>query len=203
MRNRGKAGRILLRPRADFDERPIPATRQPARNWFRIHRHDVPPLAFGIQSFHRFSHPRCPDPLLYVGSTIQTCLWEIFGHDVFQGNRAIATSKWTNRCVSEIHVPELVVCALSLEKTRDAMGVDKASLLAADFSVPQAWGLAVQQHPAAFQAIKYTSRFLDQPCLALFGREGMQARLKATFLGTLGDLEAAVDWLHERKTALV
>ena len=83
------------------------------------------------------------------------------------------------------------------------MGVDKASLLAADFGFPQAWGLAVQQHPAAFEAIKYSSRFIDQPCLALFDRGGMAARLQETLLGELKSLDAAVDWLDEHKVALV
>lgn len=54
----------------------------------------------------------------------------------------------------------------------------KASLLATDLSIPQAWGLAVQQHPAAFDALKYSSRFIDQSCLALFDRGGMAARLQ-------------------------
>ena len=83
------------------------------------------------------------------------------------------------------------------------MGVDKASLLATDLGVPQAWGLAVQQHPAAFEAIKYSSRFIDQPCLALFDRGGMAAQVQETLLGPLGRLDAAVDWLDERKAALV
>jgi hypothetical protein len=83
------------------------------------------------------------------------------------------------------------------------MSVDKASLMAADFGVPQAWGLAVQEHPVAFEAIKYSSRFLDLPCLALFDRGGLQARLRVEALGPLSTLDAAVDWLEERDAALV
>lgn len=131
------------------------------------------------------------------------CLWEYFGDDVFGGRRVIAGSRWARCRLSRITVPTLSVCAVSLEATRAAMGVDKASLLAADLAVPQAWGLAVQQHPAGFDALKYTSRFVDQPCLALFDRGGMAARLRETALGDLGDLDAAVDWLDERKVALV
>jgi hypothetical protein len=140
---------------------------------------------------------------LYVGPNLQTCLWEVFGDDVFQGNRTIASTRWLGRRVTQIRVPELRVCAVSLESTRDVMGVDKSSLLAADLSVPQAWGLAVQQHQAGFQAIKYTSRFVDQPCLALFDRGGLQGKLTSELLGDLEDLDEAVDWLHERKAALV
>jgi hypothetical protein len=100
-------------------------------------------------------------------------------------------------------IPQLKVCAVSLEPTRDAMGVDKASLLATDLSIPQARGLAVQQHPATFDALKYSSRFIDQPCVALFDRGGMPARIRAALLGPLNRLDAAVDWLDERKAALV
>ena len=158
---------------------------------------------FGKFPHHRFSHPNCPDPLFYVGATIQTCLWEYFGDDVFQGIRAIAAGKWRGSCLSQILVPELKVCAVGLERTRDAMSVDKASLMATDLTVPQAWGLAIQGHPAGFEAIKYPSRFLDQPCLALFDRGGLQAKLKSTALGALSNLDAAVDWLDERKAPLV
>jgi hypothetical protein len=195
--------RALMRPGTDFGGKLIPVTRQPARLWFRVHRAGVPALDFQVLPFHRFSHASCPDPLLYVGPNIQTCLWEVFGDDVFLGNHTIAASKWSGRRVSQISVPELKVCALSLEQTREAAGVDKASLLAADLSIPQEWGLALQQHSAGFQAIKYTSRFVDQPCLALFDREGLQGKLKTRLLGDLEELEAAVDWLHARKVALI
>ena len=81
---------------------------------------------------------------------------------MLQVRRVISAARWSGACLSQITVPELRVCAVSLELTRAAMGVDKASLLAADLAVPQAWGLAVQKHPAGFEALKYSSRFLDQ-----------------------------------------
>ena len=102
---------------------------------------------------------------------MQTCLWEVFGDDVFQGKLAIPAGKWRGCSLSQIVVPEVKECAVNLKPTRDAMSVDKASLLSADLTIPQAWSPAVQRHPAGFQAIKYSSRFLDQACLALFDRE--------------------------------
>lgn len=141
--------------------------------------------------------------MLYLGASVAVCLWEYFGDDVFGGRRVIAASRWSRCRLSRITVPALSVCAVSLESTRSAMEVDKASLLASDLAVPQAWGLAVQRHPARFEAIKYTSRFVDQPCLALFDRGGMAARLKETAQGDLENLDAAIDWLDEQKVALV
>jgi len=195
--------RPLYTPGTDFNQRTIPASRQPQRTWLRVHRSGSPAIQFGIRSHHRFSHPKCPFPLLYVGASIPSCLWEYFGDDVFGGQRVISAAKWNGCSLSRIVVPQLKVCAFSQEPTRDAMGVDKASLLATDLSIPQAWGLAVQQHPAAFEAIKYSSRFIDLPCLALFDRGGMAAQLQETLLGPLNSLDAAVDWLDERKAALV
>ena len=195
--------RANLWPAPDFNQRVIPMTRQSQRSWFRVHRSASSAISFGTLPHHRFSHPNCPFPLLYVGATVHTCLWEMFGDDVFQGRRVIPSGKWNGCVLSQIIVPELTVCALSLQPTRDAMSVDKASLLAADLSIPQAWGWAVQAHPAGFEAIKYSSRFLDQPCLALFDRAGIQSRLQVKTLGPLSSLDAAVDWLAERKAALV
>ncbi len=195
--------RAWLRPGADFERLPIPITRQPRRTWFRVHRAGASPIAFGKFPHHRFSHRDCSYPLLYVGATIQTCLWEVFGDDIFQGRRTISEGKWRGSHLSQITVPELGVCAVTLERTRETMGVDRASLLAADLAVPQAWGLAVQRHPAAFQGIKYASRFIDQACLALFDRGGLHAQLNVRDLGALSELDAAVDWLHDRQAALV
>ena len=141
--------------------------------------------------------------MLYVGPNVQTCLWEVFGDDVFLGQRTIAAGKWSGRCVSQIRVPERRVCAVSLEKTREVMGVDKANLLATELSIPQEWGLAVQRHPAGFQAIKFTSRFVDQPCLALFDRDELKSQLHVKLLGNLEDWDAAVDWLHDRSAGLI
>ena len=198
-----KPTRAQLRPGADFGQRLIPVTRQPQRSWFRVHKSGSPAVRFGRFPHHRFSHPAGPFPLLYLAATIQTCLWEFFGDDVFQGKRAIPAGKWRGCELSQILVPELHVCAANLERTRDAMSVDKASLLAADLTVPQAWGLAVQNHPANFEALKYSSRFRDQPCLALFDRGALSAKLRVKPLGDLSQLDAAVDWLDERKAALV
>lgn len=196
--------RTHYRPDADFGQRPIPVTDQWQRNWFRVHRSGATAVQFGIRPHHRFSHARCPHPFLYVGASLSVCLWEYFGDDIFGGRHVISAAKWNGCGISQIRIPQLKVCAVNLEPTRNAMVVDKASLLAADLSVPQEWGLAVQRHPAAFEALKYSSRFIDrQPCLALFDRGGMAARLQATLLGNLNDLDAAADWLDENKVALV
>lgn len=203
MRMPSKSSRPLLLPGAEFAKRAVPVTRQPARTWYKIHWESRSALEFTLNPGHRFSHAASPYPVLYIGPTIQTCLWEVFGDDVFQGKRTIAKSRWEGRSLSEVVVPAIKVCAVSTEKTRSVMAVEKGSLLAADLDIPQAWGLAIQQHPAGFEAIKYTSRFVDQPCLALFGHPGLQPKLREKKLGALSDLDEAVNWLHEQDAALV
>ncbi len=195
--------RPLYQPATDFDRRPVPVTRQPQRFWFRVHRSGSPAVQFGIRPHHRFSHASCPFPWLYVSPGPSACLWEYFGDDVFGGRHVIAAAKWNDCRLSQIQVPPLRVCAVSQEPTRNAMGVDKASLLAAELAIPQAWGLALQRHPAAFDAIKYSSRFIDQPCLALFDRGGLASRLQTTLLGELKHLDLAVDWLDDHQVSLV
>lgn len=202
MPNNPAPPRPLYQPGADFGRLAIPITRQAQRNWYRVHRASSPAVEFGVRSHHRFSHPSSPFPLFYVGASLQTCLWEYFGDDILGGNRVIAGAKWSGCCLSQIAVPSLNVCALSQEPTRDVMGMHKASLMATDLTVPQAWGLAVQEHPAAFEAIKYSSRFVDQPCLALCDRGGMPGRLQVKPLGSLSNLNAAVDWLDQHRAAL-
>lgn len=203
MANNPLPPRPLYLPGTDLNQRGVPATRQPQRIWFRVHRSSSPAAQFGNHPHHRFSHPQSPFPLLYVGASLSACLWEYFGDDVFRGRRVISAAKWNGCRLSQIVIPQIKVCAFSQEPTRDALGVDKASLLATDLNIPQSWGMAIQAHPTKFDAIKYTSRFIDLPCLALFDRGGMAARLRVTTLGALNDLDAAVDWLDEREAALV
>ena len=76
--------RTLYQPGADFNRRAIPVTRQPQRNWFRVHPSGSPAIQFDIRPHHRFSHAKCPFLLLYVGSSLSACLWEYFGDDVLE-----------------------------------------------------------------------------------------------------------------------
>lgn len=95
------------------------------------------------------------------------------------------------------------VCSTYFERTREVMNVDKASLMAADLSIPQAWSLAIQRHPFGFEGISYSSRFLDPSCLSLFERGQFPSRLHVAHLDTWNDLDSAMDWLGGTGSALV
>jgi len=201
--DRASARRDSYLPRSDFSSLSIPMSRQPKRHWFRVHRLERPAIDFGIRPHHRFSYPESPFPLLYVGGSLSTCLWEYFGDDVFRGRQVISRVKWDGCSLSRIEVAQLRVCSMGDGRTREAMRVDVSAVYDADLQVPQSWSLAIQRHPSGFEAIRYLSRFSDEPCLAVFDRSGIQDRLKETPMGSLNELDEAVQWLTERGAALV
>ena len=198
-----KAERPLRLPAADLDLRPIPRRRQAGRKWFRVERVDSASLNFGLAPHHRFSPPDSPYPVLYLGSDPATCLWERFGDVMFDGNHTIPRNQWAAFILTEIRVGELSVCDLADARVRAAMMVDVAALTSNDFAVTHAWGLAIQRHPAGFQAVKYVSQFIRRPCLALFDRDNAKARLTARRVGNLAESEVTTDWLTRYTVSLV
>ena len=195
--------RKLPLPGRDFEESSVPVTKQGSKTWFRVHRAEFSPVHFSLRRHHRFSHEDCPYDVLYLASSIKTGLWEVFGDNLLFNERAISSSHWGGFAISKVTLPALRVCAVSQQRTRSAMGVEKSALLAADLSVPQAWGRAVQQHRAEFQALQYTSRFDDKPCLALFDRDNLADLIETKRVGSLHEADDAVGWLMENRVALV
>jgi len=122
---------------------------------------------------------------------------------MFDGSPTIPRNQWAGSVLTEIRVPELSVCDLADTRVRAAITVDTSALTSNDFSVTHAWGLAIQRHPAGFQAIKFVSRFIRHPCLALFDRDKLKAHLKATRVGNLAQSDVATDWLARSKVSLV
>ena len=75
--------------------------------------------------------------------------------------------------------------------------------MSADITVPQQWGLEIQNHPAQMAAIKYRSRFTDKACLATFERPGTRAQLKESVLDPVNQNSDALDWLTKHQIILV
>jgi hypothetical protein len=105
--------------------------------------------------------------------------------------------------ISVINSPALPIFDLGRTDVRDALKVDVAALMNYDLSVPQEWGLALQQHPANFLAIKFNSRFTTRPCLALFDRGNLRSALNGKCLGPLAGFDEALDWLEKFEIQLV
>ena len=99
---------------------------------------------------------------MYVAVDPETCLWECFGDHVFNNGRSLPKTQWDDASISEITVPSLQLCDLSKTSTRSAIMVDLTALMNADLSVPQEWGLAIQNHPAQVPAIKFKRQGWDR-----------------------------------------
>ncbi len=196
------AVRTLRLPPANFSGIKIPETRQPTRNWFRVHQSRHSAAYFSLDTNHRFSHKDCPCSLLYLGVDVDTCLFERFGDLAYDNQNAIPQSLWAAHSASLVQVPEIHSCDLTNAKTLSALMVDLSALMHNEVSTPQEWGLAVQSHPGNFQAIKFKSRFNGKACLALFQRDGIETRLKESALDTLPNNDTALDWLAKHKVSL-
>ena len=198
-----QGARPIRLPPADLAAHDLPRTRQIARAWFKVHPRSYDAIFFRLKPTHRYSHPSCPYPILYLGIDVETCLWEIFGDAVFDKGHALPRTQWDDLMVSSIYVPPLHLCDLSRTTTRGTLTVDLAALMSAELSVPQQWGLAIQRHPSEVPAIKFKSRFTGNACLAIFDRGGIRSRLRATLLGPLNQFDAALNWLTRHEVTLV
>ena len=194
--------RPLRLPPPKFDEVKIPKTRQPARNWFRVHQNQCQALFFSLNAGHRFSHAACPFKILYVGVDVDTCLFERFGDTIYNAKHSVAKSLWNYHSVSKLTIPELKVCDLTNASTLSSLSVDLTSLMHPDLSISQAWGLAIQSHPAEFDGVKYKSRFNGKSCLALFDRKNLGKRIPERCLGELTQEASAADWLAKHDISL-
>ena len=194
--------RPLRLPPPDFGHLKVPGRRLPARTWYRVHPGNHDAIHFSLNPGHRFSHPQCPYPLLYLGADIDTCLFERFGGLLYQQATTLSVSLWRANPVSAIKVPALEACDLTQATTLSALRVDLSSLMHHDLATPQQWGLAIQEHPGAFRAIRYASRFNGRPCLALFQRDAIERHLSQTRDETLVASDAAADWLRRHQIRL-
>jgi hypothetical protein len=197
------ARRPIRRPLPDLAQQELPRTRQAARDWFRIHPKRYGAVFFSLNPTHRYSHPNCPDPILYVGIDVETCLWECFGDYAFNNAHSLPLTAWEDLTASTISVPALDVCDLANETARAALTVDLSALMNPDITVPQEWGLAIQTHPSQVAGIKFRSRFSNKACLALFDRSGLKSRLQERPLADLSTCNAALDWLTRHEVTLV
>lgn len=171
--------------------------------WIRVHSIQYSAVHFGTKANNRFTPDNSPFGVLYAGENLQTALFELFGDEMFQDDHRIRTWKWMSYQVSSLQLPQVFVCDLCDPHTVVALGVDIASLMAADLKVPQAWALAIMNHSANVDGIQYQSRFPAGNCLALFDRQNIKSTIQTTSLGPLSSLQEANDFLDEFEIALV
>jgi len=196
------AVRTVRFPPAKFDSLNIPRTSLPGRRWFRVHPSRYAAVHFSLSPTHRFSHDDCPHPFFYLAGDIATGLFERFGDVAYDKKRVVPQSLWEAHGISWVEVPTLQICDLANPKTLSVIMADLSALMHQDLACPQAWGLAIQKHPANFQGIRFKSRFNGKPCLAIFARDALKAQLREGLLGSLSKVDAAVDWLDKYRVSL-
>src|SRR5258706_1493499 len=202
MSSRDPGSRSVRLPSADLRQIAIPISRQAARGWFRVHQSNYAAKFFSLNSSHRFSHRDCSHSFLYLATDPATCLFERFGDTIYDQKMAIPNSLWQAYSLSELRVPAVRGCDLTNPRTLSALRVDVAALTSNRLETPQAWGLAIQSHPAKFQAIKFRSRFNHKVCLALFNRDASEEKVKEKLINTLAKDDLANNWLHDHKVSL-
>lgn len=190
-------------PAPEFSTLDVPVTPYPARELWRLHGQGQSALYFSINPEHRFSHAGCPAKLLYLGEELTTCIWERFGDDILNVDFRVPMGLWMTRALSRITTPALHLCDLTDELTRSRAKVDVSALTHTDLSVPKTWGLAIQQHPANFDGLRYRSRFDNQPCIALFERAPLVPQLHETSVGDLADAAEADAFITQHTISLI
>lgn len=196
--------RPIRLPAAGFDLKPLPVSAVNPPDMFRVHGLQFPAISFRLNADHRFSHPEAPGGLLYVAEDFETCLWECFGDAILDKNSEINRALWGSKMLSRIEsmIP-LNFCDLATLSVRRTLGLDLSAMKHTELDVPQAWGLAIQNHPDAVDGLRYSSRFTGNPCIVLFERPGLASQLRETPVSLLAELDTADDFLDANRIALV
>lgn len=198
------APRPIRLPVKDFNDKPLPVTIVRNFKSLRLHGATRPAIQFRNVPSHRFSHPDASSGLIYLAEDLETCLWECFGDAILEPGTAVSSSIWMSRKLSEIQTrTQLRICDLTETKTRSALKVDLSALKHTDLNIPQAWGLAIMNHPDAVDGFQFTSRFTNRRCTVLFGDTRIASILKSNAVGNLIDLNEGAVFLEENEIALV
>ncbi len=195
--------RPLHLPPRDIAARSIRRTRLAAGTWWKVHLASRDPVGFSANPGHRFSPPDSGFEVLYLAVDVTTCLWEVFGDELFATPRILSLSAWMNRMVSEVAVSETTVCNMALASVRTSMGCDLSALLHHDLAIPQAWAVAIQAHPAGFDGVLYPSRFTGKRCAAFFAPRSEHASFQSSQGTSLSEHPDALEFLKANRIALV
>jgi len=175
--------RPLHLPPVDFASRDIPVVRSRPTRWSRLHLRTHPPISYSPLAENRFAAPHLGT--LYLGRDARTCLLEKYGDEIYGARNSgltptLPAADWRARRLTALAVPALKICDLTASATLAACGVDLGSLNCHELRYPQAWAKALMEHPAAFDAILYASRFTQVPCVAIYNRRSLKVKILNT-----------------------
>jgi len=106
-------------------------------------------------------------------------------------------SPHVSRKASEIHTK----AELRLSDLTD-LKVDLSALKQPDLTIPQAWGLAIVNHPEKVDGFHFPSRFTGKRCNVLLDRKRFSSALKTKPISPLTDLQEAGNFLETNEIAL-
>jgi RES domain len=194
--------RTTYLPPGDFAGRPLTGSTASV-TWFRVHPIDKSAIHFGKSANNRFTPNNSPFGVWYVAEDLNTALFESFGDEMIGNDLRIREWRWMSYRVSEVNIPAVSVCDFCNAHTRTVLGVDIASLMAAELEIPQKWALAVMNHSAMLDGIQYQSRFTPKKCLALFDRRNIEPIIVTSLLGELSILAEADKFLDDYEVIIV
>jgi hypothetical protein len=196
--------RPIRLPAPDFGTKGLPTLNVASFHGIRVHGGHRSAISFRKITSHRFTHPDAPEGLMYLAEDLETCLWECFGDAILDPGARIPHLKWSQSQTSEIRLNQpLPVCDLTDLDTRRQLGLDLSALNHSDLVVPQAWGLAIQTHPASVGGFYFPSRFTGKRCLVLFDRPPVAAALSSSPGNTLPEIIDAADFINRNQIKLV
>jgi hypothetical protein len=195
--------RPIHQPPKDVAARSIRRSTVASGNWWKVHPPSRNATGFTHNPGHRFSPRDAEFSVLYLAADVTTCLWEIFGDELFASPHILSLSAWTSRMVTTITVPETSVCNLTLASVRTSMGCDLSALLLPDLAIPQKWAGAIQEHPAGFSGIIYPSRFTGEHCAAFFFPPSEPESFRSESGIPLTEHPEALEFLSTNRIALV
>ena len=172
--------------------------------WLRLHSRTYPPIFYSSLAGNRFAMPNLGT--LYLGHDARTCFLEKYGDEIYGARNSgvpptLPAADWRARRLTAIAVSALKICDLTASATLAACGVDLGSLNCHELRYPQAWAKAIMEHPAAFDAILYASRFTQMPCLAIYDRRSLKIKILNTH--PLSSHPDGMKFLAEFQIALV
>jgi hypothetical protein len=179
-------------PPPDFSSRSIPVheLNLALADVMRIHRSVYSPIFYNRRSasktIFRFDAPGDEYGVLYAAESFSACMAETVIRDKFVGQPlpvVLTEPELSERSISLLgqDTPRLLRLA-DFTRPLFALGFTAQVVSDPDYFASNRWSKAVYDHPGNFDGIYFTSRYANQPSIALFDRSPVVPRGPAVSL---------------------
>lgn len=189
-------------PPADFSARDIPIkyldlALRPLR---RIHRTSRDPIHYnkagGTGSRFRFDAPNDEYGTLYASQEFDACVAETIVRDRFVAGALplqIEENELAQRSISTLTVAGGILKLADLTEAILHLGCTAEVLSHSDYTAPNLWSRALQQHPAMVDGIIFRSRYANKESVAIFDRTTLIQVGASTELLSSGEMADYLD----------